>query len=96
MYATPFLDLPALASVAGTVRLPGSKSISNRVLLLAAHISRSVTMTEWLDPSILDEARPFERDVSLNLYDPGFPETAPYSPEFVRRFRQAHRPSVRG
>lgn len=59
------------------------------VLLLAAHISRSVTMTEWLDPSILDEARPFERDVSLNLYDPGFPETAPYSPEFVRRFRQA-------
>lgn len=59
------------------------------VLLLAAHISRSVTMTEWLDPSILDEARPFERDVSLNLYDPAFPETAPYSPEFVQRFRQA-------
>jgi 3-phosphoshikimate 1-carboxyvinyltransferase len=31
-----FLDLPQLASAAGTVRLPGSKSISNRVLLLAA------------------------------------------------------------
>ncbi|CAN7507381.1 alpha/beta fold hydrolase [Phenylobacterium sp. LjRoot164] len=59
------------------------------VLLLAAHISRSVTMTEWLDPSILDEARPFERDPSLNLYDPAFPETAPYSADFVRRFRQA-------
>lgn len=59
------------------------------VMLLAAHISRSVTMTEWLDPSILDEARPFERDPSLNLYDPAFPETAPYSPAFVQRFRQA-------
>jgi len=31
-----FLDLPQLLSAAGTVRLPGSKSISNRVLLLAA------------------------------------------------------------
>ncbi len=59
------------------------------VLLLAAHISRSVTMTEWLDPSILDETRPFERDPSLNLYDPAFPETAPYSEAFVQRFRQA-------
>lgn len=31
-----FVDLPQLISAAGTVRLPGSKSISNRVLLLAA------------------------------------------------------------
>lgn len=30
------LDLPQFLSAAGTVRLPGSKSISNRVLLLAA------------------------------------------------------------
>jgi 3-phosphoshikimate 1-carboxyvinyltransferase len=35
MFTTPFLDLPALHSAAGSVRLPGSKSISNRVLLLA-------------------------------------------------------------
>lgn len=32
----PTLDLPALAGARGTVRLPGSKSISNRCLLLAA------------------------------------------------------------
>jgi 3-phosphoshikimate 1-carboxyvinyltransferase len=31
-----FLDLPPLLSAAGTIRLPGSKSISNRVLLLSA------------------------------------------------------------
>jgi 3-phosphoshikimate 1-carboxyvinyltransferase len=35
MFKIPFLDLPPLRSAAGTVRLPGSKSISNRVLLLA-------------------------------------------------------------
>ena len=31
-----YLDLPPLLEARGTVRLPGSKSISNRVLLLAA------------------------------------------------------------
>jgi 3-phosphoshikimate 1-carboxyvinyltransferase len=31
-----FIDLPQMLSARGTVRLPGSKSISNRVLLLAA------------------------------------------------------------
>ncbi|MBN4658778.1 hypothetical protein H4F44_23545, partial [Escherichia coli] len=36
MYTTAFLDIPPLRRAAGTVRLPGSKSISNRVLLLAA------------------------------------------------------------
>lgn len=32
----PFLDLPAILSAGGTVRLPGSKSLSNCILLLAA------------------------------------------------------------
>ena len=36
MTHTDFIDLPPLLSARGTVRLPGSKSISNRVLLLAA------------------------------------------------------------
>ena len=31
-----FIDLPLQLSAQGAVRLPGSKSISNRVLLLAA------------------------------------------------------------
>src|SRR3990167_3267760 len=36
MTSEDFLDLPPLLSARGTVTLPGSKSISNRVLLLAA------------------------------------------------------------
>jgi pimeloyl-ACP methyl ester carboxylesterase len=59
------------------------------VLLLAAHISRSVTMTEWIDPSILDEDRPFERDPGLNIYSPDCPAQPPYDEAFVARFREA-------
>jgi 3-phosphoshikimate 1-carboxyvinyltransferase len=36
MFDIEFLDIPPLTGAHGTVRLPGSKSISNRVLLLAA------------------------------------------------------------
>jgi pimeloyl-ACP methyl ester carboxylesterase len=59
------------------------------IMLLAAHISRSVTLTEWIDPSITDETRPFERDPDLNLYDPRNPNRPPYDAEFVERFRAA-------
>lgn len=61
---------------------------ADAVLLLAAHVSRSVTMTEWLDPSILDESKPFERDRELNIYDPECPNQPPYSDAFVQRFRE--------
>jgi pimeloyl-ACP methyl ester carboxylesterase len=57
------------------------------IMLLAAHISRAVTLTEWMDPSITDEARPFDRDPALNIYDPACPARPPYTPEFVERFR---------
>lgn len=42
MFSTAFLDLPPMAGAGGTLVLPGSKSISNRVLLLAA-LSRGTT-----------------------------------------------------
>lgn len=42
-----FLDLPASSRARGTVRLPGSKSISNRVLLLAA-LARGTTLVRAL------------------------------------------------
>lgn len=59
------------------------------IMLLAAHISRAVTLTEWIDPSIADETRPFERDPALNVYDPANPDQPPYSDAFVARFRAA-------
>jgi 3-phosphoshikimate 1-carboxyvinyltransferase len=49
MFSTPFLDLPPLSGAGGTVHLPGSKSISNRVLLLAALASGTTTVHDLLD-----------------------------------------------
>ncbi|MBW7833322.1 MAG: bifunctional 3-phosphoshikimate 1-carboxyvinyltransferase/cytidylate kinase [Simplicispira suum] len=49
MYSTAFLDIPALASAGGTVQLPGSKSISNRVLLLAALSTGTTVVHDLLD-----------------------------------------------
>jgi pimeloyl-ACP methyl ester carboxylesterase len=59
------------------------------IMLLAAHISRAVTLTEWMDPSILDESRPFERDPALNIYDLACPAQPPYDDRFVAHFRSA-------
>ncbi len=49
MYSTAFLDLPALQHAQGTVKLPGSKSISNRVLLLAALSHGCTVVHDLLD-----------------------------------------------
>ena len=49
MYSTAFLDLPPLAGASGTVTLPGSKSISNRVLLMAALCQGTTTVHDLLD-----------------------------------------------
>jgi 3-phosphoshikimate 1-carboxyvinyltransferase len=49
MFSTEFLDLPPLLGASGTVTLPGSKSISNRVLLLAALSEGTTTIHDLLD-----------------------------------------------
>jgi 3-phosphoshikimate 1-carboxyvinyltransferase len=49
MFATAFLDLPALQGASGTVTLPGSKSISNRVLLLSALCQGTTVVHDLLD-----------------------------------------------
>ncbi|MDQ1305832.1 MAG: hypothetical protein QG671_1664 [Actinomycetota bacterium] len=59
------------------------------IMLLAAHISRHGTLTEWLDASILDESDPSRRDPELDLYNPDNPNQPPYRPAFLARYRQA-------
>ena len=49
MFDTPFLDIPPLIGADGCVRLPGSKSISNRVLLLAGLCEGTTTLHGLLD-----------------------------------------------
>jgi len=49
MFSTAFLDLPPLQGASGIVTLPGSKSISNRVLLLSALCQGTTVVHDLLD-----------------------------------------------
>ncbi len=49
MFSTEFLDIPPLQSASGTITLPGSKSISNRVLLLSALCQGTTIVHDLLD-----------------------------------------------
>ncbi|MEO1553299.1 MAG: alpha/beta hydrolase [Pseudomonadota bacterium] len=59
------------------------------IMLLAAHISRAMTLTEWIDPSIAVESRPFARVPDLNIYDPENPNQPAYTPDYEKRYRAA-------
>lgn len=78
---TPAGDPPDL-TIAGLIPADG-------MMLLAAHISRALTLTEWMDASILDESNPQHRDLELDLYNPDNPNQPPYSEEFQERYHLA-------
>jgi pimeloyl-ACP methyl ester carboxylesterase len=79
--STPAGDPPDLTAA----ELPPADAI----LLLAAHPSRHQVLCDCIDPSILDEGDPRERDPGLDLYAPENPEQPPYSQEFLERYRSA-------
>jgi pimeloyl-ACP methyl ester carboxylesterase len=58
---------------------------ADAVVLLNAHPSRALLRTEWLDPAIRDEAKPFERDASLDMFNPD--NGPPYSDAFMAAYR---------
>ena len=60
-----FIDLPPLLSAQGTVRLPGSKSISNRVLLLAALADGETEVRDLLESD--DTARMLDALATLGV-----------------------------
>jgi pimeloyl-ACP methyl ester carboxylesterase len=57
------------------------------LILVAVHSSRARVVTEWLDPSIVDEADPFSVDPELDMYDER--NGPPYSTAFLTRYRAA-------
>lgn len=59
------------------------------IIFIAAHLSRAQTLTEWIDPSVLDEADPDRRDRELDIYADGCPNKPPFGADFVARFRAA-------
>jgi pimeloyl-ACP methyl ester carboxylesterase len=59
------------------------------LLLMAAHRSRHMLLTEFLDPSVLDEDHPDDRELTLNIYDPRNPNKPPFTTEYLERYRAA-------
>lgn len=62
---------------------------ANALLVMAAHISRHGTLTEWMDASIHDESMPHIRDPELNIYDPANSNQPTYSTDFLDTYRAA-------
>ena len=67
---------------AGAGRSDGAKEAQGR-----APASRRNALTEWLDPSLLDENDPDKRHIELDIYDPACPNQPAYSADFIDRFR---------
>lgn len=62
------------------------------VMLLAAPRSRHRLLTEFLDPSITNELNPENnRDSEFDLYHPDNFDAAPYSADYVERYRTRQR-----
>ena len=62
---------------------------ADAMIFQAAHLSRARMLSEWIDPSVVDESDPDRRDLELDIYNPKCPSQPPYSQPFVERFRQA-------
>jgi pimeloyl-ACP methyl ester carboxylesterase len=62
---------------------------ADAMIFQAAHLSRARMLSEWIDPSVKDESDPDRRDLELDIYNPACPNQPPYSPDFVKRFREA-------
>ncbi len=60
---------------------------ADAVVMMAAHVSRHGTLTEWIDPAITDEKDPDKRDSDLDLYSGLI--IPPYEPDFLERYRAA-------
>jgi len=60
---------------------------ADKIVMAMAHPGRAVVYTEGLDAAITDEQRPFDRDDSLDMFNPA--NGPAYSEEFVERYRLA-------
>ncbi len=54
---------------------------------LNAHAGRPEVLTDWMDPSVVDERDPFAADASLDPFNPD--NGPPYNAAFVARYRAA-------
>jgi hypothetical protein len=58
-------------------------------IALNAHKGRPDVLTDWLDPSVTDEADPLATDSALDPFNAA--NGPPYAPDFIARYRAAQR-----
>jgi len=66
---------------------------ADALMLIAAHTGRARTLSEWIDPSVLDERDPDQRDDAFDLYSASGPK-APYPPAFIEAYRAAQKARI--
>ncbi|WP_255552149.1 lysophospholipase [Maritimibacter dapengensis] len=66
---------------------------ADALMFVAAHIGRAHTLSEWIDPSVLDELDPDRRNPELDLYSGAV--STPYTAEFINKFRAAQSARIR-
>jgi len=59
---------------------------ADKVAILAAHCGRAATLTDSLDPAVIDENDPNATDPELDMYLPG--NAPPYDREWLERYRR--------
>ncbi|MBK5263900.1 MAG: alpha/beta fold hydrolase [Alphaproteobacteria bacterium] len=59
---------------------------ADNLAILAAHCGRAATLTDSLDPAVIDEYDPNKTDEELDMYAPG--HALPYDHAWLERYRQ--------
>jgi hypothetical protein len=77
--------LSAYQARAETSSAPGAKAF----IFLNAHPGRADVLTDWLDPSVLDEADPTQRDPGLDMFN--LANGPPYTADFQTQYRAAQK-----
>ncbi len=62
---------------------------ADAMVFQAAHLSRARMLSEWIDPTVIDEHDPDTRRLELDIYNPRCPNQPPYPADFIEVFRTA-------
>lgn len=77
------------------VDLIGAKLIpADGIMQLAAHVSRAITLSEWIDPAIMDELDPSKRNPDLDIYAATPAHSAPFRDAFQTTYRAAQKTRI--
>jgi len=67
---------------------------ADAVMQLAAHVSRAITLSEWIDPAIRNEIDPYDRDPAFDIYADPPVNAAPFDAAFQAAYRAAQKARI--